>query len=162
MGTILTLSPSESELHYGTLTLGGVGHPACLCGDEGLEVELVEDEAFDELGIHESGLNPYEGLSGEGRSAFLKGIEVSREAVGGEIFDEIGAEEIEASEVLNVLFREREALKGIDHLLKTCKNSVAARKGVGSVKNIEDYPGVVLLQEISLHHGQFVKVGDQC
>ena len=76
-----------------------------------------------------------------------------------QIRKKIFMEDIETSQIINIIIRETQILNVIDQLLKTAGNCIRTSAGVCSVENIK-YNGIIVAAEkITLHHGQFIQVG---
>ena len=77
MGSVLSLCAAQSEFHDCPFSPCRIGHSHGLGGNESLEVERIEDEGFNQLGIHKGGLDSHKRFSRKSGCAFVKGIDVS-------------------------------------------------------------------------------------
>jgi len=122
---------------------------------------VVQDEALDELGLDEVGVDAQEGELGEDDSALGDGPDVALEAEGREVVEEGAVEHLEGVEVGEVLLREAEGLQGGEEGLEAGGDGVAAAPGLAAVEDVEDGAAQGAVAEVALGHREFVEVGEK-
>ena len=156
------LRAAESEFHD-PVTAGRVADTCRLGGDQALVVDDVEDRCLHQLRLHDRGDDLDHGLPGEHQSAFGDRVDAARELKAGEILKEVFFEDPEPAEVFNVLRAEVQLVDVLDQLLDPAHDRITAAKGIVPEERVEDHHVVLFfILEVSLHHCQFIEIGEQC
>ena len=157
---VRSLGPAQAELHDG-VSFGRVYHPGRLGGNQALVVDDGQKGSLNQLGFHNGGNDLYQGFPGKYHRALGDGINISAEMEVFQVGQKVFVEEIQASQIGNILRGEPEAFDIVNHLLQTGGDGITAVAGVFAVENIENNGLIRMGFEIALHHGQFIQVSQQ-
>ena len=165
--TVGTLRAAKSELEDG-IALGGFADARCLGGDEGLEVDDVEEGGFDELALQNGSAHLQDGEVGEGEAAFGKGFDGEAPVEFGEgvevAFLKEGFPVVagESGEVGEVFFGEVEVAEVVEGGLDAGDEGGGFAEGSAAEEEMEDrFLLVAVVVPVGLAHGELVEVGEE-
>ena len=100
------------------------------------------------------------GLTGKHQSSFRNCIDIAGKLEVCQIIQEVRIEDLQTAKILDVLTAEMQILHIADQLLDAAHNGIAAPEGICAIESVENNGAVFFfVLEITLHHGQFVKIG---
>ena len=81
----------------------------------------------------------------------------------GKIFQEILIEDSESAQIIHIFLTEVQLFDIFYQLFNTAHDRITAAKGIVPEECVEDH-GIVLflILKVSLHHGQFIEICEQC
>ena len=88
-------------------------------------------------------------------------IDVAGKPEAAQVLQEILVKQLQASQIIDIFFLKGQVSDIVDDLVEAGCDGEAAAGGILPVKDVEDYSFIVLVFEITLHHGQFVEVRQQ-
>ena len=155
-----TLGAAEAKFHN-AVTLCSITYTGCFGSDETLMVHDIQDSGFHELSFHNRCDNLYHRLTGKDYGTFWNGINITAETEVAQVFQKIIFKDAQASEVFDILFGKAQVFNVFNHLLQSGTDCEAAAAWIVTVKHIKDNSLVGWVFEITLHHGQFIEIGEQ-
>jgi len=162
-----SLGAPESEFENG-VAVSGVTKVGGFGGDEGLEVDDVEEGGFDELALEKRPANADDGLVGEGELAFGEGIDFELPIEPAEVVEIAVAEEGfviasgEGGEVVEFSFGEGEAVEEVGGGTGAGHDGRFPPEGCMAVEEMEDGLAVGhLIFPVSITHRELVEVGEE-
>ena len=136
-------------------------HPRRLGGDQGLEVDHVEQQALQELRLGEARGHPQQRLAGEHRRPLRRRVQRAPKPPPLQEAQELRAKRPQPLQVLQLTGVEAQRRGRVDHVLQARGQRVGAAERRPPEEQLEGDLGVVALQEVALHHGELVQVGGE-
>ena len=101
------------------------------------------------------------GSRGNVDRSFGNGVNVTAEMEVCQIIEKIIGETVQTPQISDVLLIKVKILDIIDDLIQAGRQGKAVAARIDAVKGIENNGFVLLALEVTLHHGQFIKIGQQ-
>ncbi len=145
---------------------GGMADAGGFGGDEGLEIDDVQQGGFDQLGVEDGALDAEDGFVGENGGAFGDGIDVEGQAESGEMVEEIFLKHrvavfgAQGGEVVDFPGAEVEIPQPFEGWAESGGDGIAALERQSAEEEMEDafLPGFARL-EIGGGHCELVEIG---
>ena len=78
-----------------------------------------------------------------------------------QVFQKVLVEELQASQIFDVVLGKGQVLNIIDHLIQASRDGKAVAGGILPVKGVKDNSFIGLILEIALHHSELIEIGQQ-
>ena len=166
-GAVDALGAAQAKLKD-RLAAGGDIHAGCLGGDEGLEVDDVEQGGLDELALGQRSPHPDDRFVREGDRALGHGIDLDAQLKVEQVVEEVLAKEglvviaFEATQVSDVAFAETKGGEEVHDVFQPADEGESPIKGVLAKEEVKN---AFLLRfarfVIAIGHGELVEVGEQ-
>ncbi len=150
----------EAEIHQ-QLAGGGQDAPRGLAGDQGLEMQQVDDAALHQLGLRHGRGHPQDGFIGEKRGALRHGVHVAGETQVLQTIQEFVCEEPTAPGPVDIRCGEMQGLQVLQHLLQAGCQQESPPGGQLAGKELEGRGIGHAVHGVPLQHGELVEVGEQ-
>ena len=154
VGGVIALGTAGAELH--DRAAGGRTHDAVgFGGDQALVVEGDEQQRFQQLALDGRALDGDDGLLREDGHALLNGPDIAVQLEVGKIGEELLVKRLGGAQIVDVLVGKFQVIHGVDELLQTGHNGVAA-----AVRHAADGDLIhISLVQIARRHRQLVEIG---
>ena len=158
VGGVIALGTAGAELH--DRAAGGRTHDAVgFGGDQALVVEGDQQQGLQQLALNGRAFHGNDRLLREDRHAFLDGPDVAVQLEVGQVVQEFLIECAGGAQIVDVLLGEFQVVHGVDELLQTSHNGVAAAIGHAAEEHIKDGDLVhIPLIQVAGRHGQLVEI----
>ena len=143
------------------LVPGGQPHPGRLRGDQGLELQQIDETGLHQLGLAQGRHDPQEGLVGKEDRALGQGVDLAGEAQVGEGIDERLVKAPAVGEPLQLIGGKAQAFEIVEGLFQTRRHQEIAAGRQLAHKELEDRRVRHALVEIGLEHGELIEIGEQ-
>lgn len=165
--SVRSLGAAESEFEDG-LAFGSIAEAGRFGGNEGLEVNEVEEGGFDELALEKGATNAKDRLIGEGEFAFGEGIDFELPIEVAKVVEVAVAEEGlvvgpgEGGEVAKLFFGEGEVVEEVGGGSGASDDGGLTAKGGAAIEEVEDGLAVGhFVLPVAVSHGELVEVGEK-
>ena len=159
VGGVIPLRAAGTELHD-RAARGGAHDAVRLGGDQALVVEGDEQQRLEQLALNGRALDGDDGLLREDGHALLNGPDIAVQLEVGKIGEELLVERLGGAQIVDVLAGKFQMIHGVDELLQTGHNGVAAAVRHAAEEHIKDGDLIhISLVQIARRHRQLVEIG---
>ena len=157
---VRSLRPAQTELHD-TVALGSVYHAGALGGNQALVIDDIQNSGFYQLGFHNRRDYLHQRLPRKYDGSLRNRIDIAGEMEIAQVFQKVLVEELQTSQIFDVVLVKGQILNIIDDLVKARRDGKAVAGGIFPVKGVENNSFIGVIFEIALHHGELIKIGQQ-
>lgn len=104
-------------------------------------------------------MNTQQRFTGKDDIALPHGIDIAPKLEPFQKIEEGFFKQIEAFQIGDIFIGKAQVLQEVEQVIQACEDGKPAVEGLVAVEHIENDLGIVVMQVVSLHHGQLIKVG---